>query len=470
MIPKKLFHKAPILIIVVCSITSAQWITTSIDTLTSSINQKAMTLQAIAIDNTQMLHAVWTERVSSSINRILYSHKHPDSSWAIPEMVADSTNNNPVIAVEPTSSKAHIAYTVTIGSYGELFYATNRTGTWLRTRLTTNDVYDHAPSIAVKGTAAHIAWITIDSTGEYRIAYGIYSPGSWWSEILYGSILGDFGLGAAPYLSLEPEGNPHISYRGGNYGDYHIHHAENPFGDSTWVYEILYTVNANDFSSALAASNLGELFLVASGNDGWGFPFRTCYLHRPANSSTWEPYQLMTADASATIRGFTMDSDFVHISWERVNGNILTEEIYHCANFSGNWFNSGIRPDGQTSYGALVIDNDHCGHCLVISSQSVDSQQVYCINSAPLTSLNETKNSNLVKPYNKGIRIIRPPVQFKLPDCDIPEVLIYNISGQLITRLPVQANGMVFLNYRVISNGIYFCRYKQNTLPCILLK
>lgn len=40
-----------------------------------------------------------------------------------------------------------------------------------------------------------------------------------------------------------------------------------------WVYEILYTVNANDFSSALAASNSGELFLVASGNDGGDFHF-----------------------------------------------------------------------------------------------------------------------------------------------------------------------------------------------------
>lgn len=169
----------------------------------------------------------------------------------------------------------------------------------------------------------------------------------------------------------------------------------------------------------------------------------------------------MTADASATIRGFAMDSNFVHVSWERVNGNILTEEIYHCSNFSGHWFNSGIRTDGQTSYGALVIDNNHCGHSLVISGANIDSQQVYCINSAPLTSLNETKNSNLVKPYNKGIRIIRPPVQLKLPDCDVAKVSIYNSCGQIIALLPVQNNGMVFWNDRNIPTGTYICRYKN---------
>jgi hypothetical protein len=427
-------------------------------------------MQALAIDNNQTLHAVWTERTTPGSNRIYYSHKHPDSSWIAPELVADSVNINPVIGVEQNTGRVHIAYTVTIITYPELCYATNQTGNWERTRLTSNEVYDQSPTIAVKGSSAHIAWITIDSTSEYCIAYGIYSSGNWSTETLYGSQLGDFGLGAAPYLALEPAGIPHISYRGGNYGDYHIHHAENPFGDSTWVYEILYTVNANDFSSALAAFNSGELYLVASGNDGWGLPFRTCYLHRPANSSPWDPYQLMTGDASATIRGLAMDLNFVHVSWERVNGNILTEEIYHCSNFSGHWFNSGIRTDGQTSYGALIIDNNHCGHSLVISGANIDSQQIYCINSAPLTSINETKNSNLVKLFNKSIRIIRPPVQLKLPDCDVTKVSIYNSGGRLITRIPVQDDGIVFWNDRSISTGIYICRYNHYTQPFILIK
>lgn len=190
-------------------------------------------MQALTIDNNQTLHAVWTERENFGPNRVYYSHKHTDSSWIAPELVADSVNINPVIGVEPNTGRVHIAYTVTIGTYPELFYATNQTGNWQRTRLANNDVYDQSPTIAVKGSSAHIAWITIDSTGEYRIAYGIYSSGSWSKEILYGSQLGDFGLGAAPYLALEPDGYAHISYRGGNYGDYHIHHAENPFGDRT---------------------------------------------------------------------------------------------------------------------------------------------------------------------------------------------------------------------------------------------
>jgi hypothetical protein len=473
MIFRKINNKSMIALLLIAlfySLSYGQWVTTSIDTLTSTITRKTMTMQALAIDDNQTLHAVWAERISPSVNRIYYSHKHPDSSWINPEIVADSTNNNPVIGVEPGSGKAHIAYTVSISTYGELFHATNQTGNWERTRLTSNDVYDHAPTIAVKGSSAHIAWITIDTSSAYRIAYGTYSAGNWYSQILFGSQLGDFGLGAAPYLALEPDGTAHISYRGGNYGDYHIHHAENPSGDTIWLYEILYTVNANDFTSALGAKDNGEIFLAASGNDGWGFPFRTCYLHRPPNSSNWDTYQLMTADASATMNGFAMDSNFVHISWERVSGNILMEEIYHCSNFSGEWFNSGIRPDGQTRYGALVIDNYHSGHCLVISGPNVDSQQVYCINSAPLTNLSENKNSDFIKSSIQGVRIFSQSVQLKLPDCEINEVSIYNINGRLIKRIPVRENGLVLWNDQAIATGIYVCRYKQYTLPFILVK
>lgn len=403
-----------LLLLTISLVAWAQWVTMSIDTLTATITTKTMTMQALAIDNSQTLHAVWTERIGSGINRIFYAQKHLDSSWTIPELVADSTNADPVMGVEPNTGRIHIAYTVTLGTYPELFYATNQSGSWERIRLTANDVYDYTPTIAVKGTSAHIAWITIDSAGAYRIAYGIYSAGNWQSDILDGSQLGDFGLGAAPYLALEPEGIPHISYRGGNYGNYHIHHAENPFGDTTWRYEILYTVNGNDFTSALAAKRSGEIFLVASGNDGWGFPFRTCYLHRPPNSSNWEPYQLMTADASATLRGFAMDSNYVHITWERVSGHILTEEIYHCSNFSGYWFNSGIRTDGQTRYGAIVIDQNH-----------------YCI---------------------------------------VKEVSIYNSSGRLIARIPFQDNNRIFWHDRAIATRIYICQYNQYALPFILLK
>ncbi|MEO0092852.1 MAG: hypothetical protein ABIK67_01150 [candidate division WOR-3 bacterium] len=452
------------------SVTLAQWTTISVDTVTSLPTAKTMTMQALAIDNNQTLHAVWTERISPGINRIYYSYKVIGSTWSLPELVADSTNSDAVLGVEANSGVVHIAYTVTISTYPELFYATNRTGNWERTRLTNNDVYDYAPTIVVKGSSAHIAWITVDSLRQYRIAYGIYSSGSWYKEILYGSQLGDFGLGAAPYLALEPTGIAHISYRGGNYGNYHIHHAENPLGDTTWLYEVLYTVNANDFSSALAAKHNGELFLVCSGNDGWGFPFRTCYLHRPPNSSTWEPYQLMTGDASATLRGFALDSNFVHISWERVSGNILTEEIYHCSNFSGRWFNSGIRTDGQTSYGALVIDNNHCGHCLVVSGANIDSQSVYCLNSAPLTSLNESRNDNCGNFLSRSLRILRPPVRLKINDATTSPVSIYNSNGQKLARIPVQNDGTIVWNEPNIATGIYFCQYRGKTLPFILLR
>ncbi|MEO0107701.1 MAG: hypothetical protein ABIK62_00820 [candidate division WOR-3 bacterium] len=369
---------------------AGQWVTSGVDTLTQTIAGKSLAMQALAVDSTGTLHAVWTERPRAGPGKLLYAYKRPGAAWSEPELVADSANNSPVIAVEPGSGIAHIAYVSPIEASGELYYATNRSGTWERERLTENSSYDWTPSIALHNGRVFLAWVIQDSTGAYHIACANNLSGRWKQQVLTGSELGSFGLGAAPFLAVGPDGASHISYRGGEYPEYHIHHAENAFpGDTNWRYQVLTTANRYDYVSGIAAGGSGELFLVASGNDGWGMQYRTCYLQRPAGDSIWEPYQLMTADASALLQGFFQHGGITHVSWEWINGNVSAENVWHCSNTSGRWYNSTIIADGKTSHGAIVIDPAGCAHCLVLNGTGIDSQQVLCVHSEPFVGVSE---------------------------------------------------------------------------------
>jgi len=375
----------------VAGLARAQWVTTATDTVTHSFVRKWLSMQALAIDSTGSLHGAWTEQVTTTLRRVVYACRPADSSWREPVTVADSTNNHCAIAVEPGTGHAHIAWTVPTGTTADVMYATNRSGQWQSTRLSSDSLAEWLPSIALEPDgAAHVAWIVQDITDAYHIAYATNRSGSWRAQVLQGSQLGGFGSGAAPWLAVAPDGIVHVTYRGGDYPEYHVHHAQNVNPDDTvWTYEILATGNPADYTSAVYAADSGELFAVVSGDEGWGMPCHTYFLHRPPNTNQWDPAELMTASASASMRGFAQDGRLTHCTWERINGNIRTEEIYHCSNIRGFWYNSPIRADGITSNGALALDQEHRGYCLVLAGAAMDSQQVYCVHSAPLTGVEE---------------------------------------------------------------------------------
>jgi len=412
------------------------WITTGTDTITHSVTLKSLSMQALAADSGANLSAVWTEQVSPSQRRVMFARRPAAGTWTEPEALAETANACAVIAVERRSGFAHIAWTVQYGSAADVFYATNRTGQWVTTRMTDDSLEQWLPTIALEAdTIPNLAWITLDSSDTYHIACA-RRAGAWRTQVLSGSQLGGFGSGANPWLAIEPGGTAHITYRGGDYGTYHIHHAQNAGpGDTAWTYEILESKSLNDFSSAIAAADSGELHLVCSGNDGWGYPFRTCYLHRPPNSTQWDSTVLMTASASAAMRGFAMDGNDVHATWERINGNLNTEEIFHVSNSSGLFYNSAIRDDGRTSFGAIAIDPNHCGHGLVLVDSAVksDSQQVFCVHNEPFTAVAEPDSRNL--PGGRRTTILRLPGRIALPGPADDRVDVYDASGRDVRTL-----------------------------------
>lgn len=399
----------------------AQWVTIGIDTIVNNSYPKSLTKQSLVIDSFNTLHAIWQERVGN-LYYLFYSYKKPDSNWSTPLLLAETTNANGVIACEP-NGKVHIAFTSPIVNYNELYYLTNRYGSFQKIRITNDNLWDASPTISFSNNLTHIVWIKSLEGGGYKLYYFIGNIDSFNIYQLRNSELGDFGLGASPYISVSPEGICHISYRGGNYPDYHIHHAENSFlGDTNFQYEVLTTANLYDYNSAIYSKENGELFLCASGDDGWGTRKRTCYLHRPANSRIWEPYQLVTDTNSADMRSFFVKDDKVHISWERISGNIATQMIYHASNFTNQWINSEVLIDGRTASGGIVIDNNNFGY-LLVSHQDGNSYQILCLKSRPFSFIKE-KDS-------KGKKIKKIIL---LKDKKIDKFL-YNISGQKVNYL-----------------------------------
>ncbi|MFO7675583.1 MAG: hypothetical protein R6X12_04650 [bacterium] len=365
---------------------AGQWRTVGTDTVSATDLNRWLSTRSLALDDAGRLHAAWSEAVSSGVRRLLYAARD-SGRWSEPETVAVDAGGSPVIAVAARSGRPHLAWPAGSGPESELWYAERGDSGWQAVRLTDNSDYDISPSIELEGDSLpHIAWITVDAAGQYRIGYATRRDGDWQDQVLAGSQLGPFGLGAAPWLAIEPGGRAHVSYRGGTYGSYHVHHAANASpGDTTWSYETIYSLNLEDYLSGISAGDSGELYLVVSGNDGWGMPWRTCFFHRPAGATNWDPVELMTSTASAALQGFCREGRFIHITWERIDGNIATEEIYHCSNASGYWYSSALRADGLSYGGALAVGPDRAGHCLLLSGPVPNTRPLLCLHSEPFT-------------------------------------------------------------------------------------
>uniref|UniRef100_A0A7V6CN52 Exo-alpha-sialidase n=1 Tax=candidate division WOR-3 bacterium TaxID=2052148 RepID=A0A7V6CN52_UNCW3 len=397
-----------------------QWVTVGIDTILVNSNAKYLTMQSLVLDSFNTLHAIWHERVGNYY-QLFYSYKKPDSTWSSPLLLAETANPNGVIAVTP-NGKVHIAYTSPIVARNELYYLTNHYGNFIKIRITNDTLWDYSPTIAFRDSFVHIVWIKSLEGSGYKLYYLWGLPHNFQIVQLRNSQLGDFGLGAAPYLTISPEGICHVSYRGGNYPEYHIHHAENSFlGDTNFSYEVLTTINLYDYHSAIYAQANGELFLSVSGDNGFGSRKRTCYLYRPPNSREWQPYQLMTDTNSAEIRSLFVKNNKVHITWERINGNLRTQMIYHCSNFTNNWLNSEVLADGRSQSGSLIIDNQNMGY-LLIAHQDGSNYQLLCLKSRPFVGIAERQDQ----------RKLRKIVNLKKKKVD---KFFYDITGKKVRNL-----------------------------------
>lgn len=457
----------------------AQWSGATVDTLTRDSYRDEVGPQSFAIDVTNTLHAVWQRAKTGGGWRVFYSRRTAPSLWTTPSEVGDSTLMafTPAFAIDKPGSKRYVVYRASYPPSDEIVVAQDSAGTWLRSRITTNGTQDLSPTIAVDANGkVHLAWIGQDTSNAWKIYYATNLSGTWNAHLLMGSDLGPFGSGASPFIAVTSAGVAHIFYRGGDYTLYHIHHAQNSSpGGASWTYEIVTTPNANDFTAQSVVTTDGTLHLLASGNDGFGFPPHAYYLKKPLSGS-WSAPEL--ANTTMSGNGFSLHLDQygkAHVAVNEVSGNIITGNLYYASNRTGNWTTAPLQTDGKTYNGVLVLDNLGKGHVLTFNGSTFQTQEILAIHSqGVLTSLPEKGSEqpysfklyqNYPNPFNPSTII-----NYQLPFDNYVTLKVFNMLGQEIATLSSEEKSAGSYNVEWnarqkddgqaegVASGVYFYR------------
>ncbi|MFX0200500.1 MAG: T9SS type A sorting domain-containing protein [Candidatus Hodarchaeota archaeon] len=347
---------------------------------------------------------------------------------------------------------------------------------------------DCSPTIAIDNLGYfHVAYITDDpGSGQYKIVYSFWDTVGWHIQTLTDSYLGPYGTGASPYIAVSPQGIAHIVYRGGDYGNYHIHHAWNDsVGGSTWNYEILMSGNGNDFAATLVIEGDEDLHLAVSGNDGFGFPGRVYYFYQPVGQS-WQTPELASLSYSATRPAISVDFyGSPHVLWLETSGTMYTGNIFYSRrDTSGSWQVSSVI--GQDHFfPSFKVDNEGFGHVACNTGGNSGIYDIYHIRSGePLTAVEEYpfyhRESGLCylsQNYPNPFRYYTI-INYHIPNATIVTLKVYNILGEevaaLVNGFPSAGNYQAKWYVADIPSGVYFYRIQAGPFTqkkkCLLLK
>lgn len=456
---------------------SAQWVGATRDTLTHDLLRDENTPQSLVCEANNTLHVIWQRARQTGGWSIFYAKKPVSQGWAPAREASDSSLAafQPALAVESTSGMPYIAYRATYATSDEIVIAKDSAGSWRRTRLTTDITPDFAPTMAVDQIGkVHVAWIGRDGSNNWKILYSHNTAGSWRSQLLAASELGDFGSGAAPFIAVTSTGVAHIFYRGGNYPDYHIHHGYNAqAGDSAWTYEIVTTPNASDYTSSAVVDAGGTLHLLASGNDGFGFPPHAYYLKKPP-SSPWSNADLANPGGTGSGGSVIIDrSGKAHISWDEVSGNIITGNLYYASNKTGSWTITPVQTDATTFNGVLAVDGTGTGHIVAYNGATFQTLEIIVIHSnGPVTEIQEGRQvkphdftlfQNYPNPFNPSTTI-----GFSIQEKGLVVLKVFDVLGrEVATLVNEQLSPRVYqknFDGSALASGVYVYRISAGSM------
>jgi hypothetical protein len=450
---------------------SAQWAGSMIDTLTNNNVRDEVDAQAIAVDDSDNLHVAWKQANTGGGWRLFYAMKPPAGPWTPPQEIADSTLliYGYALAVDRSSGKPHVVYERESAVPSEIILSEDSSGTWIETRITENGTDDLSPAITLDANGfVHLAWIGQDSLADWKIMYATNLTGVWSTQLLVGSELGPFGSGAAPFIVATASGVVHIFYRGGDFGTYHIHHATNMTpGATVWTYEFITTENDNDFTAQAAVAPDTTLHLLASGNDGFGFPPRAFYLKKPFGGA-WT-----TAENTNPLGTGWGGSLFIdrygktHITWNETSGNFYTGNLYYATNSPGSWTSAPILADGATFNGTLVLDSQGRGHAIAYHGETFETQEVFVVHSpSGLTSFAGRSSShpskfflhqNFPNPFNPSTVI-----RYSLPVDAHVSLKVYDVLGREVATLVGEQKKAGYheatFDASALASGVYLYR------------
>lgn len=447
----------------------AQWSGAAVDTLTANTVRDENTRQSLAVDDAGTLHAVWQSEQTGGGWRIRYARRPFGGSWSMPAEVAPAGfGSDAALGVHRATGAPAVALAGPTALSDEIFVGKDSAGIWDLQRVTTDTVNDMSSTIAVdRNGRTHVAWISEVEQGVYKIKYGNNIGGTWQVQMLDSSELGPFGSGAEPFIAVTDSGRAHITYRGGDFGTYAIHHAWNTTpGGTSWSYEIVSTPNGNDFNSATVITPDNTLHLLASGNDGFGFPPHAYYLKK--TGSAWSLPELANTGHNGWGGSLFIDRHGnAHITSNETSGNFYTGNLYYATNRTGSWVSSPLLTDGATYNGVMAVGIDGRGHALAYNGNTFATQEIVAIHTAgPVTSVGDTPEmiagqfrleQNFPNPFNPTTTI-----SYQLSGVNVVTLKVYDLLGRevatLVNGTKEPGNYRVNWNASNLPSGAYIYR------------
>ncbi len=345
---------------------SAQWTGATLDSLTHNTSRDEVGHQCVAIDKSNELHVVYSRENPGMGNNIFYRHRDLLSNWSAEDSVTGQLANNPVVAASNVSGEAYVAYDAVDTLDREIYACSNAGGTWNCTRVTSDNIDDFSPSIAVDSSGfIHLAWVSEVSAGNFKIKYATNLSGTMTIQTISISLLGQFGSGASPMIGVENDGLAHIVFRGDNGNGYHIHHVFNDApGDSLWSLDYINTPNDEDLSSSIEVDDDGVVHVLVSGDDCFGCPVR-CYYQKKQPNDTAFSGALDVAPGFVVSAGdlFVDDNKVPHVVLNEISGNIYTGNVIYADSLDWNGY---VLLNTMDIYEAnMVMDEE--GHATLVA-------------------------------------------------------------------------------------------------------
>ena len=292
---------------------------------------------SVAIDRNGAVHIAYIDYTSNP--DVLRYATNATGTW-VKTTLGNSTYDNDggrgtAIVVHPITDAVHIVATINDNTYRDLIHYTNETGSWVNTTITnTSRDEGHDPSMAMDGDGnLYVAYYCDDSCSDLMLARRI--NGVWKNETVAGSIASSgskYNVGNNPDIVIDSQGTIHI---------------------------VSIKLNQN------------HVYLHSGTPGSWSETTFT-------NGGSYWP----TVDVDS--------KDVVHIAYRKQS----SADLMYITNASGSWSTATVIDGGDGGYGAdmVIDDNDdilvaHIAHGLAKlklttlqgSSQGLTVQPIYDI-------------------------------------------------------------------------------------------